>query len=295
MSKLFVASQSTASKPSQRGFTLVELMVASTLTVILVIILTQLIIQTQTLARDMVLRVALNAEARQIFELAAFGSYRNLDSSGSSDASNLRDYIAGFIGSNQWVEASGTDNSQLKTWHWDNNTSNYNGSLSADQQGHFLRTDFNKLSLRYVGLDNSQAVTQTVSSSGIMAFLCPDNSGNNVNHVNCTGNESTQIGFLFNRNDTSSYPLNLANNPLVEYGATHPASGAYKYFQGDTSGRNLNFRMQLVDPELLLENNLYNYPVSSSVTPKDGHSIFRGIPYQRRESYRTSFYMMVDY
>ena len=78
----------------QRGFTLIELMVAGALSLMLSLVLFQVLIEAARMAETMVTRVVLNQAARETFELLAFGGKHDF----AGDGVGSGDRIPGYHG-----------------------------------------------------------------------------------------------------------------------------------------------------------------------------------------------------
>lgn len=239
----------------ESGYTLVELMVSLTLSAILVIIVFQMVVQAQDMADTMWQRIRFNQEARQVFELTANGAFVDFPPLGTLNAAVPEERISGIRGGND-LNFPIANQINYRNIYW-------NGT--ADSQATVaLATNFNRLRL----MDGRAPAGPWASSSAFMKLQC---TGANTPHAQCTGAGEVDIGAFYNGGVNNGFHISNLQDSF----------NGRKYY--------VNLRFQMVDPDFMIENTLYNDP--NPATPATRYS---AVPWSRKESYRTGFFLAGD-
>lgn len=243
----------------QAGLTLVELMVAMTLSTILAVVVFQMLMQAQAMAELMIQRVRFNQEARQLFDLAANGGFADFDGDNTINALYPDERIPGLRGGNT-LDDTVASGFHYRGYQWNSATEELVNVL-----GDTVLNRFGLYGNRTTSLSSANIQSSTHKKLQCTAIGAPN--------PDCPGASEENMGMVFNgRVD----PTPTIRNPVIKENAS--------------TDKVANVNFQFVDPDTLQESALYDPDPATEPTKR-----FRRIPWAQKESYRSTFFLMGDY
>lgn len=235
----------------QDGFTLIELMVSMTLSLVLGLVVFSLLIDAENTARKMIRYVEMNSEARIAFRLIGNGSKRVDVVNNKEPGEWMIGYRGGRRGSSDTTLPY-----DINTWIWD-------GDANA-ASNHTVNLVMNRVKVSFSG----SATLFMKSPQSAFRVTC---TGVANPHWGCEGAGTEFIGFSYH----------LIAEPDFQISDDFPTPNT----------RTMDMTLQLISPEYLTnKSTLYSDTPSST-----DYTEWRGELFDARESYRTSFYLPVDY
>ncbi|NGZ29242.1 MAG: prepilin-type N-terminal cleavage/methylation domain-containing protein [Magnetococcales bacterium] len=244
-----------------KGYSLVELLVAMTLSAVLVIIVFQIIMQAQSMADLLDQRIRFNQEARNLFEMVANGGFSDMNANNSINPVYPDERVPGVRSGTGYA---GNQLYRYTSYQWDETNNIYS---SIQVAGRTVLNRFNLYCERGTILANS---TPRLQSSIVGQLVC---TGAGSPSLDCPNGSTQNIGMLYNGRLNTGTVTTLY--PIYET----PYGGNARFIQT---------RFELADPDTITSR--YSTDISKEVTVP-----FFNLPWVEKEYYRSSFFMMEDY